>query len=412
MTTAPALAPSTARPGPLPLGHRLWALWQRHRAWLWADVLSVFLLTRLALVAIALFAPAFPTNAAYPLTSAAERGWQFTPVYLIDVWGRWDSGWYLDIIEHGYYARGDLRTVPSNLGFFPLYPYLVKALTAVVPAAARTPGVTLLAGALLSNALLLGALALLRPWVARLTGDPAVARRTVLYLLLFPTSFFFATFYTESTFLFFMVAALFAAQRRAWGWAGAAGALLTLTRPLGILIAVPLAWQYAQAAQWNFRNVRLNAAWFALMPAAFLALCYWQYTLTGDFLATLHHHAAWARGFAWPWTTLLHPFESLLYRYSTPLEQGLTVLFVAGALLALWRLPTPSLGLYALLLIAPPLFTGQLTSTARYDLVVVPVFVVLAQLGKHPTLDRAITLLAATAQALLFLAWCRFYWVA
>jgi hypothetical protein len=101
------------------------ALWRRHRRWLWTDVLAVFLITRVVLVGVALAAEALPKNDSYPLLPAvAAQGWQFTPVRLIDVWGRWDSYWYMDVIEHGYYARGDIRSVYSDLPFFPLFPYL------------------------------------------------------------------------------------------------------------------------------------------------------------------------------------------------------------------------------------------------------------------------------------------------
>ena len=384
---------------------RLSEAWRRHRGWLWRDVVAVFVITRLALLLVAWFADFFPKAPDYAI---AVRGWQFTPIYLVDVWGRWDSGWYIDLIQHGYYVAGDIRTVQSNLAFFPLYPFIVKALAALAPV--HSPGALLLTGVLVSNAFLLGALVLLRQWVARLLGDEAAARRTVLYLLLFPTGFFFSAFYAESTFLFFAVAALYAAQRRAWGWAFLAGTALTLSRPLGILIAVPLAWQYAEAARWNIRNLRPNAAWFTLMPLSLLAFFYWQYRLTGDLLATLDVRQAWSLTLSWPWDTLLHPLMAV--GYLTPIEQGLTVIFVGGALLALWRLPSASLGVYALLLIAPPLFTGQMSSTERYYAVVVPVFVVLAQLGKHPTVDKVMTIVAPMMQALLFFVWCRFYWVA
>ena len=394
---------------PAPLSQRLAAAWQRHRGWLWTDVLAVFLLTRLALVGIALLARYFP-NAAYPIQAAAERGWQFTPVRLLDVWGRWDTGWYFDLIANGYYAPGDIRTVQSNLGFFPLYPYLVKALAALVPASLDRATVIMACGVLVSNLLLLGGLVLLRQWVAELTGDAGTARRAVLYLLLFPTAFFFSAVYTESAFLFCATAALLAAHRRAWFWACLAAALLTLSRPLGMLIGVPLAWQYAEAAGWNPRRLRWDVLWFLLIPAAFLAFCLWLYVLTGDFLATIHTREAWARAFAWPWQTVLDPDNYL--SYITPLEKALTLLFLAGALAALWRKPWRGLGLWVLLLIAPPLFTGQLTSTARYYAVVLPVFVFLADLGRHELVDRAITVAFPMFQALLFLAWCLFYWVA
>jgi len=409
----PLSAPLPAPASPtLPARQRLRAAWQRHRGWLWAEVLAVFLITRAGLVLVALLAQAvIPASPSYPLPGAAERGWHFTPVYLVDVWARWDSGWYFDLIVNGYVAPADLRTTQSNLAFFPLYPYTVRALTALVPAAVHGPGAVVLLGALVSNAFLLGGLALLRAWVARLTGDPAVARRTVLYLLLFPTGFFFSAFYTESTFLFFAAAALYAAQRRAWGWAGVAGALLTLTRPLGLLMAVPLLWQYAEAARWQWRNVRPAVAWFLLLPAAFAVFSLWLYALTGDPLAAVHTQQAWARGLSTPWEALFNP--NVVYPWVTPLEQALTVVFVGAALLALRQRALVGLGLWALLLIAPPLFTGQLSSSARYSAVVVPVFVVLAQWGgRFPTLDRALTTLMPMAQALYFALWCRFYWVA
>ncbi|MEU9385731.1 hypothetical protein AB0D38_34320, partial [Streptomyces sp. NPDC048279] len=47
----------------------------------------------------------------------------------------WDSVWYLGIAAHGYgrtlYFRPDV--VHSDLAFFPLYPGLVRVLTAVTP---------------------------------------------------------------------------------------------------------------------------------------------------------------------------------------------------------------------------------------------------------------------------------------
>ena len=406
-TTAPLAAPL-----PLISAERWIAAFRRHRGWLWRELAAMWLLTRTLLVLIALGVTFFAKNPNYPLREATARGWHFTPIYLLDIWGRWDSGWYLDIIDNGYYARGDIRTVQSNLGFFPVYPLTVRLLVNVLPAVMRTPGMTLLLGVLVSNVFLLGGLALLRQWVAELTGDEGTARRTVLYLLLFPTGFFFSAFYTESTFLFFAAAALLAAQRRAWFWAAVAGALLTLSRPPGILIGLPLAWQYAQAAGWNIRRLRWNAFWFLLLPAAFLAFGYYEYRLTGDFLAALHHQQAHqaAAGFYWPWQTLLHPVDGV--PYMLPIDWLLTVGLGAAALWALVKLPSPGLGVWALLMIAAPLFAGHLVSTARYAAVVLPAFVALAQWGRRPLLDRAMTILMPMAQALLFAWWCLFYWVA
>jgi hypothetical protein len=406
MATTLALTPMA-----VPLRARLAAAWQRHRGWLWTDVVAVFLFTRVLLLALAAGVQPLPKNPYYPLKpDVATLGWQFTPVWLIDVWGRWDSYWYMDVVQNGYYARGDVRSVYSNLPFFPLFPYAVKALSALIPAALRTQGAVLLSGVLLSNALLLGGLALLRQWVAGLVGDAAVARRTVLYLLAFPTGFFFSAFYTEGAFLFFSMAALYAAQRRAWMWACLAGGLLALARPQGILIGLPLAWQYAEQAQWKLRNVRRDAVWFAALFAPLLAYGAGMYALTGDFLAPQTAAQVWSRGFAWPWETLLRAEGE--GRFMTQFQVALTIPFIAVALLAVRRLPSPSLGIYALLLILLPLCTGIMTSTARYYLVAIPVFVVLAQWGRRPLVNLAILAPAVLLQIIFFVAWSLFFFVA
>ena len=73
-----------------------------------------------------------------------------------------------------------------------------------------------------------------------LGGNRETARRTVLYVAVFPFAFFFTQVYTESLFLLTSVSAVTAAVVSRWGWAGFFGGLAALTRPNGILIAIPL----------------------------------------------------------------------------------------------------------------------------------------------------------------------------
>lgn len=69
--------------------------------------------------------------------------WHVAPDNLfIDLWARWDSGFYLTIIEQGYSYSA---TGMSNVAFFPVYPLLVNLVNSVIGNAA-------LAGILVSNA--------------------------------------------------------------------------------------------------------------------------------------------------------------------------------------------------------------------------------------------------------------------
>src|SRR5207253_7773676 len=43
---------------------------------------------------------------------------------LVNMWSRWDTGWYLEIAKSGYSYRPGY---PSSVAFFPLYPLLIRA---------------------------------------------------------------------------------------------------------------------------------------------------------------------------------------------------------------------------------------------------------------------------------------------
>ena len=46
------------------------------------------------------------------------------------IWTQWDAPHYLGIAENGYVTEGDARL---HIVFYPLYPYLVRGLHAVIP---------------------------------------------------------------------------------------------------------------------------------------------------------------------------------------------------------------------------------------------------------------------------------------
>ncbi len=380
----------------------------RH-SWVWIDVLSPLLLTRLALILAGWFSTGLLPNPEYPAKEAVARGWNFTAHRWLDIWGRWDTGWYFSIIQGGYTVGGDLYHVQSNIAFFPFYPYLVKLLLLPIPARALTPGVLLFVGVLLSNAFLLAALILLHKLVTSLT-DRDTARRTILYLLLFPTGFFLSCFYTESTFLFLSVGAFYAAHRRAWMIACLFGCCLSLTRPLGVLVSIPLFWMYLEAAEWKLSGIKANVLWFLLIPTGLLTFFFYAYHLTGDFLAPMHAQKAWQKVFVMPWSTILHPFGGSAHLKR--IDQVFVILFLAGAVVSLRKLPSAAYGIYTLLLVLPPLTSGTLISTTRYSLVVFPVFIMFALLGRRfDPADQAVKIVFLSLQIMFMIAWSQFYWM-
>ena len=114
----------------------------------------------------------------------------------LDIWGEWDTGWYLNVAESGYSAARSADGLAggyANYAFFPLYPWLTRITADLV-------GIpTYIAGLVVSNvAILLGAVVLYR--LLELERSTATARRGVLFLFLFPTSYVLSCMMTESLF--------------------------------------------------------------------------------------------------------------------------------------------------------------------------------------------------------------------
>src|SRR5687768_100592 len=106
-----------------------------------SGALSIFLWSRLALWATAVFALlAFVPNR-HPNADRWDSPRLHELGYGIDVWARWDSDWYLLIAQDGY--SGSPSSTPA---FFPLYPGLIAGLGRLLA------GHYVLAGVLLSLA--------------------------------------------------------------------------------------------------------------------------------------------------------------------------------------------------------------------------------------------------------------------
>lgn len=371
--------------------------------------LAPFLATRLLLLLVGWFVRPWPLNPAYPADFAVGRGWHFSPNLWLDMWARWDSGWYLSIVRWGYTLKGDFREVQTTVAFYPLYPFLIRGVAALLPPDWRADDAFILIGVVLSNLLLLVAVGLLYLLVRDTLKDEDVARRAVWYSLIFPASLFYSAVYTEATFLCLSVATFYAATRRAWLLVGILGALASVTRSVGVLLALPMAWLYLESVGWRPQRLGWQWLWLALIPAG-LALFGLSLTpLTGTPLAPLMAHAPWGRGLTWPWYALLHPGFS--YRFITPVDYAVTVGFLILALLALVWLPSRAYGLYALALLAPILLSGTLLSATRAVVVAFPVFIVLARLGRRRWVDLLITTLSLGLLTLFMAAWTRMYWV-
>jgi hypothetical protein len=357
--------------------------------------LQLFLLSRLAIWVIAAAAVLLfdPWNGRGPWDK--PRLHDLGPDWLVNLWARWDSDWYIQIAQHGYVWPS------SRPAFFPLYPLLVGPLGHVLG------GHTVLAGVLVSLAAACGAVVLLHRLAAEKLGS-AGALRAVLFLAVFPTTLFLGAVYSESLFLLLSVAAFLLAERGRFWSAGLVGGLAALTRPAGLAL-IPalavLAWRAPERSR-AVTGVAVVPLAFALYP---LTLWLWL----GHPLAFLTaQHGIWRRRLSW-WGPLGGFVEGVE-------QHAVKDLVVATLLLALaviaWRRIGAAYGIYALASLAMPLSwpsdTHALWSISRFALVLFPVVLALAALATTRVRTVAIALVLAAFSVEAVVKWALWYWVA
>lgn len=307
---------------------------------------------------------------------------------------RGDGGWYFGIAREGYEHRPFDASAQHNWAFFPLYPLLVRLVTTLT-------GDPLPTGVALSNLFLLLALCLLHKTTLAWGFDEADADRAILYIACYPMSYFFSLFMTESLFLLLTVWSFYAARRERWWLAGVLGALASATRLSGILLLPILLILY-----WQQHGKRLSRSvlWLFLIPSGLLAFTLYLYSITGNAFAFRDVQGAWARR---PGLFLLPLYEYIKDPLNIAQSWDFRLMNFAAAMLVfvcafiLIKRREWSLGLYTLASVILPLSSSQLQSTARYSLVIFPVFIVLAVAGRTPRADRTILVLFVTLLSLM-----------
>jgi hypothetical protein len=365
-----------------------------------ADVAFAMIATRSATLFVGFIANLLlvPPSGSRPFTMP------FRSQKLMEVFAAWDSGWYFDIARQGYYFNPDGE---SSIAFFPLYPMLMRA---VAWPFGGTDKAIWVAGIAISYCAFALALGTVHRLTQKITGDREAARRTVLYLAVFPFSLFFSRVYAESLFLLLSAQAVSRAYDGRWGLAGACGALATLTRPNGILIAVPLACM-AFGGRPSVRTLAKRLATLAPIPLALAGYCAYVYTLAGDPLAWLSAQAQWGYSLGHPpWEQLLRMIERFakhgFYDYffvsaMAPyrLFHGIVALIFLALTPAIFKNLGVGMGAYVLASLMVPLSGSALEGIGRYAAVLFPAFM-LAGTVKSPRVHEAILTIAALFLAL------------
>jgi hypothetical protein len=345
---------------------------------------------------------------------ARPRGFEvpFTNAKLVEVFAAWDSGWYWDIARHGYYFRADGE---SSVAFFPLYPLLVRAVAAPFGGSDQATWVAAILVSL--SAYLLGLIALYR-LTERVIGSQEAARRTMVCVAVFPWSLFFGRVYTEGLFLLLTVLAVSRAHQGQWAKAGWWGALAVLTRPNGILIAVPLVLM-TMCDRPPLRQLARRLAPLVLLPAALAAYSAYVYTLAGHPLAWMAAQSQWDYTVGnLPWRQLIRivstffvhgPYDYFFSSDHAPFEllQGVTALVAVAVTPFVFKRLGVAMGAYMLVSLLVPLSGSSPAGWGRYIAVLFPGFMLVGSFAS-PRAFEAIVIVCIVFRTLLgcfFVTW-------
>lgn len=209
---------------------------------------------------------------------------------VLNYWAHWDGAWYAQIAVEGYGARA-----PVSTAFFPVFPMIVRVGSAIGGGPAIWGVAVSLVATVFALYFLYG--------LAEKLFDREAARAATLAFAFFPTAFFLNAAYTEALFLAFAAGSLWAAHvRRDLLLAGILGAFAAATRSPGVILLVPLAYEWLR----NRREFGWRGAWeLSLVPVGLLGYAIYLWSQFGEPLIFARAQATyWGRALTNPLVTL------------------------------------------------------------------------------------------------------------
>jgi Dolichyl-phosphate-mannose-protein mannosyltransferase len=226
---------------------------------------------------------------------------------ILQIWNWWDAPHYLDLAVLGYRAvdpgvqtiEGYQRAFPGDLPlyivFFPLFPWLVGVVNALL----HEP---LISAFVVSTIASLFVAPLLYRLVRAEEGR-RVAMLSAWFMLIFPTAYFLHIGYTESLFLALVLGSFLAVRNDRWWLAGILGGLAALTRVNGLVLIPALAAEAWLAWDADPEH-RLKLEWLAigLVAVGFAGYLALNWAVYGDAFAFLQiQREHWFKELAPPW---------------------------------------------------------------------------------------------------------------
>lgn len=352
-----------------------------------------------------------PYRAGYDYTNLWKFIQPYWPVdnFLLFPWANFDGAHYLSIAAQGY---------NNDEGFFPFFPIVIRVVATLFGGGETFSASYFFAGLAVANVAFFGSLFFLHK-LLRIDYKETVAKKSILFLLLFPTSFFFASIYSESLFLLLALASFYYARKKQWLLASIAGMLLSATRIVGISILPALAIElYLQEKKLLTRNV----FFLLLIPLGLVSYMYYNAVTFGHEFAFLEAHTKLGTNRSdvivlFPQTivryiNILATLTSSQFEWRIALLELCVFFFASALLFTAWKKKVrASYLVFAILSFLIPVSSGTFTALPRYIVILFPIFITLA-LIKNKWLQNVYIIVGALLLFILLMLFSRGYFVA
>lgn len=319
---------------------------------------------------------------------------------LIFPWANFDGIHYLNIAKYGY---------TNQARFFPLFPLILKSTSA-----------SLSVSILLVTTIFFLALFFLKKLI-EIDFPKEIAKKGVLFLLIFPTSFFFVSIYSEGLFLLLAVLSLYFARKRRWLLAIICGMLLTATRFVGIVILPALLYEYFTLEKSPRINKKLVL--FMIMPLGLMLYSLFNYYKWHNFFYFIQAQGELGNNrivdgiVLFPQTVFRYlkilttvPLGS--YDWMIALLEATSFLLASFLLYFAWKKKIRiSYLIFAAVNFAITISTGTFSALPRYILTIFPIFIALA-LIKNKLFKLTYITISSIFLFILLMLFSRGYFVA
>lgn len=374
-------------------------------------IILLFLCWRLVLIAVLFLSiKLVPLAQTDRFLGGGPLNFQISPE--VFSWANFDGEHYLSIAIFGYKE--------FEQAFFPVYPALISIFAR--PFSSDLFSLLLnstVAGLIISNTAFALALLLLFKLIS-LDFPKKIAFITIILLLVFPTSFYFGSVYSESLFLLLSVSSFYFARKKRWFLASIFGFIASATRVFGFLLLPALLIEaYLQKEKFS------SVFWIIFIPLGLILYMFYQYLTVGDPIA--FYHLQERVGQQHQQGIILLPQVYFRYiklllavDYLQPIYQTIILEFAVGILFFLlpiygyFKKVRLSYLFYSMIGFLLPTIQGSFSSIPRYVIVFFPAFLVAAIWinGRSEILKLIIltsSLVLLLIETSLFL---RGYWVA